>query len=450
MLFVPLAHDNILEQYEEPDSTPEAIRFDLERCSLAMGVPLEHLRTANNSLKNISSRASRFLSAVRSVIPRDFSKEFRNPCFETNKLSIYGPIGTLLAARMSNEGVFLTRREYLFLANRIFYEPNPMRKKNWLFCFPYFFIAGFAKSGTSTLDYALRKYPGIAAPLGKEPHWWTRIPLQDMQADYLRLTVVKYILEFAVASRLIYLDHGLITYDASQSTLWDSNFFADHQDYCSMPAIMSRVLPRAKFIVMMRNPITRLYSHYVWSCTSRFGNHTSRWPSGMEKNIPQFFHDQVLQDIEYFNKCTEKASAYECTNLIRYEAEKAEARKEEAGEESQNCGALGFRTMVGLYYVHLIKWLQFFPKEHFLFLKMEDMAQEPARFLSTIEHFLGLEHNSDESWLKKKINSQHVVDMHSPQFQMFSETQKLLADFYRPYNRKLVELTGDNRFLWED
>ena len=54
--------------------------------------------------------------------------------------------------------------------------------------------------------------------------------------------------------------HSVITYDGSQSTLWDSNFFYKGQEYCVMPAVISRVLPNAKFIIVMRNPVTSLYS----------------------------------------------------------------------------------------------------------------------------------------------------------------------------------------------
>ena len=31
---------------------------------------------------------------------------------------------------------------------------------------------------------------------------------------------------------------------------------------------------------------------------------------------------------------------------------------------------------------------------------------------------------------------------------MMPETRKLLTDFYAPYNKQLVKLIGDERFLW--
>ncbi len=33
---------------------------------------------------------------------------------------------------------------------------------------------------------------------------------------------------------------------------------------------------------------------------------------------------------------------------------------------------------------------------------------------------------------------------------MKPETRKLLSDFYAPYNKKLAQLLGDDRWLWQD
>ena len=145
------------------------------------------------------------------------------------------------------------------------------------------------------------------------------------------------------------------------ATLWDSNFFVHHQDYyCAMPAVLSRVLPNAKFIVLMQNPVTRLYSHYLHTCANR---HCSKVLFKLPKQLQQYapnFHREVVADVKHFKG---NRSLYECVNAN--------------GFRSIACGGVGFRITVGLYYVHLSKWLQFYPKEHFLFLRTKDISADP-------------------------------------------------------------------------
>ena len=101
---------------------------------------------------------------------------------------------------------------------------------------PIFFLAGFPKSGTTSLHATLNKHPQVLAPNVKEPHRWTRIPLADMNPDYLKLVAMRYPLYFiSAASKLDKNFKQGITYDGTQSLLWDSNFLSEinNIDYCT-------------------------------------------------------------------------------------------------------------------------------------------------------------------------------------------------------------------------
>jgi len=37
---------------------------------------------------------------------------------------------------------------------------------------------------------------------------------------------------------------------------------------------------------------------------------------------------------------------------------------------------------------------------------------------------------------------------HNPQLVMRNDTKELLLHFLKPYNKKLAELVGDQKFLW--
>lgn len=413
----------------------------MHQCSVAMGIPEDHIRRSRADIRTVAREASTFLDAIWTLVPKNFSKGYKNPCWASNLPLTMRMRGFLLVKLNSEHRNFLSSTEILSLANKLFHQPSD-KVETTLLCMPYFFTAGFPKCGTSSLHLALQAHLDIASPYTKEPHWWTRIGLGGFSSDYLKLTVVRYLLNFLDSGKTIMKNHNSITYDASQSTLWDSNFFINAQDYCVMPAIISRVLPKAKLIVLMRNPVSRVYSHFLYSCSYRYGDFVSQWPDkGVRTNPAKVFHTQSVSSIKAFNNClqTQNGSLYECVNHYRF--------------KESTCGNVGFKITVSLYYIHLLKWLQFYPKGQFLFLRTEDLTSKPHMVMQKITNFLEIAPvSSDQAtqWLSRKVNVQRLVTTGTEEAKMREDTRIMLEEFYRPYNVKLAELTGDKAFLWED
>ena len=408
-----------------------ALLQDMKKCSRAMNISEETMKHAATDLKAIAKNAGVFLNAIWSIVPRKFSSKYKNPCWHSDLVLSRDNRSILYSKLNSEKRNYLTEELVTSLTDSIFKQKHSknVTSKRTTFCLPYFFIAGFPKSATSLLDDALRRHSKIVGPRCKEPHWWTRMPLQFSNFNYLKLSVLRYLMNFH--SKRMEVD--VITYDSSQSTLWDSNFFVHHQDYCAMPAVLSRVLPNAKFIVLMRNPVIRLYSHYLYSCTQRYGK-TVKWPKRMRQHAAANFHREVVADVENFRGCMIKRSLYECVNNYRF--------------RSNTCGGVGARMTIGLYHVHLSKWLQFYPRDQFLFLRMEDISTDPHSLVTKITDFLGVAPVSPsqaEQWFSKRVNVHNTSSEGSTQ-----ETRELLEQFYRPYNAMLAELTGDSRFKWEE
>ena len=140
----------------QPNETPEVIQQDLERCSLAMGVSPEALRKDSNTLRNISEKASLFLSAIWSVVPRTFSTQFKSSCWYADEKQAK-QIECIVDGWKNIH--WKTNRTILCKTDRT------------ILCFPFFFIAGFPKSATSTLYHALVTHPSIAYLMTKEPQW---------------------------------------------------------------------------------------------------------------------------------------------------------------------------------------------------------------------------------------------------------------------------------------
>ena len=406
---------------------------DMKQCSLATEMTTGEL----SELQPVVDKVQSFFEVLQTIFPTEFLEELNNPCWYSN-FNLQKSIRRTLITHLKQH-TSLHEAQIIDLSSNITEESET----NNLFCLPYFFVPGFAKCGSTSLHSTLKQHPQILPPATKEPQWWTRSPLRDMNVDLLKLVSLRYPLYFAPAAKEIsaHPSDKLITYDAAQSYLWDSNFLSkiNNLDYCATPALFSRILPNAKFIVIMRNPITRALSDFYMMCSM---NPQQRRPPEMHTDPAGRFHAVALKDMTTFNNClmTTGHSLPWCLGELR--------------SHPQGCGYIGRRLLIGLYYVHIHKWMQFYPRENFLFLRTEDMLQEPHQLMTRITEFLGIDPVSEDQakeWLSKVSNARHWHPSVDPaKLVMRQETVKLLEDFFGPYNAKLAELAGDERFLWKD
>ena len=400
----------------------------MKECSLAIGVSQDRLISNEAAINNLATNLSHYLTALSSIIPQKFSSTYRSPCWETpivlstqqrKELRVFRKTIPLYLTEMLTEHLYQT-----------ILEPALHQKNNRsLMCLPAFFLAGFPKSGTTTLHSILYKLDMISRPGFKEPHWLTRMPLKNGDHNYLILTFAWYLqYYYNQANSEIKRKPQLLTYDASQSTLWDSNFHIDYEDYCSIPILLSHILPSAKFIVVMRNPVTRTHSHHIYSCA-----YEKRQPPSST-----VFHEMVVADIKYFQNClSTDRTIYECTSDKHF-------KKGQSGGCNRS---MGYYLTISMYYLHLKKWMQLFPRESFLFLRMEDMSIDPYTFMRNITDFLNIDHLPPQS---TRLLFSYRKNVKNVEVEMLPETQAVLSEFFHPFNEKLVELTGDNRFLWKD
>ena len=423
-----------LKEHITNQISPESLQSELTQCAATLGMTTERLNTQREDLLKTSKKLSAFLAAVKSLVPESFSPNFTSPCWYSNQINAKSNLVGITARIVGLEGnLQLLPNQANYLAREAFGNYFPLR----LFCLPHFFLAGFPKSATTTLSDVLFAHPQVSGAVVKECHWWTRAPILSPSESLLRLNVLRYLMHFKHMAHYAEDRPQLMSMDGSQSTLWDSNFVFNGHDFCSTPAAISHVIPRAKFIVLMREPSERLYSYYLWSCSYRYGNDTREWPPSVRRDPAGNFHIEVSQLTAEFNRCTEANSLYECANKFTFE---------NGTKVTQFCGQIGFRLVVSIYYIHILKFLQFFPREQFLFVKMEDMAKEPIAFIHHVTDFLEIQPypvRDIRDALERKHNRQKagIGKMHE-------DTRQLLHDFFAPYNRQLARLLDDDRFLW--
>ncbi|MCA1682483.1 MAG: sulfotransferase domain-containing protein [Actinobacteria bacterium] len=251
---------------------------------------------------------------------------------------------------------------------------------------PEFVIIGAAKAGTTSLYGWLREHPFVAPATKKEVHYfdYNYYRGEDWYRSHFPLQGERD--RFAV-------EHGrpFTTGEASPS-------YITH-DWA--PQRLAQLLPEARLIVSLRNPIDRAYSQF------------------------QMTRREQEEPLESFAE----AVAIESTRLDR---ERVRTR----GDEWYNSWPIGCWSylMRSRYAEQLERWFELFQREQFHFLTLEELAAEPQRVLDGVHEFLGLPAHAYPA-----LEPLHVA----PRYGAISEeTRVRLTEYFRPHNERLYELLG--------
>ena len=154
----------------------------------------------------------------------------------------------------------ISKKDALQLKHDIFHK----KLKGTLVCIPTVYFIGFPRSGSSQIYQMMLHNPALVGGIIKEPHWWTRhYAAKNSSATDNILRVLRYVVQYRPAGEYVKSHPHALTVDASQSTIWDTRT----EDYlCTTPTLITSVVPGAKFIVVMRDPIERLYSDFAYIC----------------------------------------------------------------------------------------------------------------------------------------------------------------------------------------
>ena len=143
---------------------------------------------------------------------------------------------------------------------------------------PNLFIPGAGKSGTSSLHGYLDSHPQISMSTVKEPHFWSDPKFNTLGNN-----------EFEAYQSLFNSD-SKIRGESSTGYLFFEDFIVNIKKYYSTSP---------KFIIVLRNPIDRLYSHYWW--LRGIGSETSSFKEAVLKDFDITPH-QSLQLPEHHYK----------------------------------------------------------------------------------------------------------------------------------------------------
>jgi len=239
---------------------------------------------------------------------------------------------------------------------------------------PQAVILGAQKSGTSSLHYYLVQHPGVIAPLRKEVHYFDQNHARG-EAWYRA--------HFGRAG-----EPGV--------NLDSSPYYLFHP---AVPARLHALLPDARLVVLLRDPVRRAYSHY-WHERDK-GRET----------LP--FEDAVAAE----------------TGRIEADHERLANGALEVSAAHQHFSYLAR----GRYAEQLERWLALYPRERLLVLRFEELVRDPLAVLNATLGFLGLD----------PAGSVRLEARNTRRYPPLAEaTAARLRQYFEPHNARLEALLG--------
>ncbi len=180
------------------------------------------------------------------------------------------------------------------------------------------------------------------------------------------------------------------------------------------PKRMARVVPEARLIALLRNPVDRAFSHHQQG--TRKGRETRTFEEAIE---------------------TERARP------LGGEDEAFEHQDRAAGLDALNHGYLS----QSIYVDQLLRWSEFFSREQMLVLKSEDFFERPQQTLKTVFNFLGLpdlELQAPEPRDKRDKDKYERNKRNKGTYEqeMDPATRCRLEEYFEPHNKRLYEYLG--------
>lgn len=244
---------------------------------------------------------------------------------------------------------------------------------------PDFIGLGAQRSGTSTLNHYLSQHPQFRSPIRKEVHYFDK-------NFYRGLNWYKGYFP-------------LRTVNGNTVTGEVSPFYLFHP-YC--PERIAADLPDARFIVLLRNPVRRAVSHYWKQYTTGF---------------------ETLGIEEAVNAEEERLAPA---------LEKIKAGKSNIPKEFQKFSYVSR----GHYAEQLSRYFNVMDRGRFLVLQSEAFWREPVKYMNRVCEFLKIKPLGESLKAARRGASK-------PQYDVPDELIERLTEYYKPLNKQLYELLGE-------
>jgi len=258
--------------------------------------------------------------------------------------------------------------------------------------YPNCFIIGAAKCGTTSLYHYLMQHPNIHPSLSKEPRYFDKYYYRGL--SWYRTHYPSSLSKWVITK---IQKKPFVVVDATPRYI----------DHPHTPYRIKQTVPSAKFVVLLRNPIDRAYSH--WNMRS-----------GKRKE-PLSFSEAVSKESERIGNDLEKMKNDETYYSSNY---------------FQNA-----YLQRGIYVDKLKHWMSIFPRKQFLIIQSEKLFHDTQSEYDGVLSFFGL-----PSYKLKDYRPRGKRKYSKPK--MDEQLRKNLSEFYAPYNEQLFQFLG-TRFDWD-
>ena len=244
---------------------------------------------------------------------------------------------------------------------------------------PNFLIAGAMKAGTTSLFEYMSRHPQFVAPLVKEIQYFSWNGYKSLDWYWAHFPLVSEV------------QPGQVSGEASPGYIF----------HPQVPERVTSVLPDAKLIMLLRDPVSRAISHY---------HHAFR--HGFDKRpIEQALRSEKSLAVPRIDPTSD--------SFVRVMSKDYVSR--------------------GFYADQLQRWFDYFDRERFLIMSSEEFFADPAAGYAKVLDFLNLE--------PIQLSGMRPHNAGSYSRDLSPELLRFLADCYVEPNRRLYELLGTD-FGW--
>ena len=250
---------------------------------------------------------------------------------------------------------------------------------------PDFVIIGAQRCGTTSLYHTLLRHPRVGAATTKEVHFFDNNH-----------------------------DRGALWYRAHLPTVFDrwrnqrggspyrtgeaSPYYLFHP---LAPGRLKAMVPGAKLIVILRNPVERAYSHYHHSVRKGYESLSFEQALAVEEDRLAGEYERITSDPRYVS-----------IPHLRWSY-----------------------VSRGLYMDQLQAWLCHFAREQLLVLHLADVVRDPKRSWDRVFRFLGIDPFEIGTSERRSIGAYDAIE---------PATRRMLQERFRPHNARLYGWLGED------
>ena len=235
--------------------------------------------------------------------------------------------------------------------------------------------------------------------------------------------------------------------------IWTFEKTPNYMIWPHVPAAIAETCPwKPKIVIVLRNPIDRLYSHYQMNFVSQIGVPDLDTVLDRELVLLRKFGLSLAPNVSAWERQGGNSSSLFAPPPIT-----TQERDSKDSIRFRGYGNHGFfprYLLRGMYVYQLQRWQKHFDESHLLVLPYERLRNDMRHGWQQILDFVGApQHELSEEELttlyRPSFDLGNRNDM-SPAEPLSNITREYLVDFFHPYNELLADLLGEDwRGIWD-